>query len=34
VQGASYIYNFDRGGFNKTQADLLWTGGLSYRYRL
>jgi hypothetical protein len=34
VQGASYIYKFDRGGFSKTQADLLWTGGLSYRYRL
>jgi opacity protein-like surface antigen len=31
VQGASYIYKFDRGGFDKTQADLLWTAGLSYR---
>ena len=34
VQGASYIYKFDRGGFNKTQADLLWNAGLSYRYHL
>jgi opacity protein-like surface antigen len=31
VQGTSYIYKFDRGGFNKTQADLLWNAGLSYR---
>jgi hypothetical protein len=23
VQGVSYIYKFDRGGFNKTEADLL-----------
>jgi opacity protein-like surface antigen len=34
VQGASYIYKWDRGGFNKTQADLLWNGGLSYRFQL
>jgi hypothetical protein len=34
VQGASYIYKFDRGGFDKTQADLLWNGGLSYRFQL
>jgi hypothetical protein len=34
VQGASYIYKFNRGGFDKTQADLLWNVGLSYRYRL
>ena len=31
VQGASYIYKFDRNGFDKTQADVLWTAGLSYR---
>ena len=31
VQAASYVYQFDRNGFDKTQADLLWTGGLSYR---
>lgn len=31
VQGATYIYNFDRGGFDKNQADLVWSGGLSYR---
>ena len=24
-------YDFDRNGFDKTQADLLWTAGLSYR---
>jgi hypothetical protein len=33
AQGASYVYKFDRGGFNKTQFDVLWTGGLSYRFR-
>ena len=33
-QGTSYIYKFDRGGFDKTQADLLWNGGLSYRVHL
>ena len=31
AQGNSYIYKFDRNGFDKTQVDLLWTGGLSYR---
>lgn len=31
AQAASYIYQFDRNGFDKTQADLLWTAGLSYR---
>jgi hypothetical protein len=31
AQAASYVYKFDRNGFDKTQADLLWTGGLSYR---
>jgi opacity protein-like surface antigen len=31
AQGVSYIYKFDRNGFDKTQADILWTAGLSYR---
>jgi hypothetical protein len=31
AQASSYVYKFDKNGFNKTQADLLWTGGLSYR---
>jgi hypothetical protein len=31
AQGASYIYKYDRNGFDMTQADVLWTGGLSYR---
>ena len=31
AQATSYIYQFDRNGFDKTQADLLWTAGLSYR---
>jgi opacity protein-like surface antigen len=31
AQANSYIYRFDRNGFDKTQVDLLWTGGVSYR---
>jgi opacity protein-like surface antigen len=31
AQASSYVYQFDRNGFDKTQADLLWTGGVSYR---
>jgi hypothetical protein len=31
AQGSSYVYDFDRNGFDKTQVDVLWTGGLSYR---
>jgi opacity protein-like surface antigen len=34
AQGASYVYKFDRDGFNKTQFDVLWTAGLSYRFPL
>ena len=30
-QATSYVYSFDRNGFDKTQADVLWTAGLSYR---
>jgi opacity protein-like surface antigen len=31
AQANSYVYRFDRNGFDKTQVDLLWTGGVSYR---
>jgi Outer membrane protein beta-barrel domain len=34
AQGASYVYNFDRSGFDRTQWDMLWTAGLSYRFGL
>jgi len=34
VQGTTYLFGYDRGGFDKTQADVLWTGGLSYRLPL
>jgi opacity protein-like surface antigen len=34
VQGTSYIYKFDQGGFDKTQVDVLWNVGLTYRYSL
>ena len=30
-QATTYVYQYDQSGFDKTQADLLWTGGLSYR---
>jgi opacity protein-like surface antigen len=31
AQASSYVYDFDQNGFDKTQVDVLWTGGLSYR---
>jgi hypothetical protein len=31
AQATTYVYDFDRNGFDKTQIDVLWTGGLSYR---
>ena len=31
TQATSFIYKLDRNGFDKTQANLLWTAGLSYR---
>jgi opacity protein-like surface antigen len=31
AQANSYVYKFDQNGFDKTQVDLLWTGGISYR---
>lgn len=31
AQASSYVYDFDRNGFDKTQVDLLWTVGLNYR---
>jgi opacity protein-like surface antigen len=34
LQGTTYLFGYDRGGFDKTQADVLWTGGLSYRLPL
>jgi hypothetical protein len=27
-------YKLERFGFDKTQADILWTAGLSYRFQL
>lgn len=34
VQGSTWLFGYDRGGFDKTQAKILWTGGLSYRLPL
>jgi hypothetical protein len=31
AQATSYLYDYDRTGFDKTQVDLLYTAGLSYR---
>jgi hypothetical protein len=31
AQASSYVYDFDQNGFDKTQVDLLWTAGLTYR---
>lgn len=31
AQGTTYLYKLNEFGFDKTQADVLWTGGLSYR---
>lgn len=34
AQGVASAYKLDRLGFDKTQADVLWTAGLSYRFQL
>jgi len=32
VEGAGWVYQFDRFGFDKTQFDITWSAGLSYRF--
>jgi hypothetical protein len=34
VQGTGWLYKWDRYGFDQTQFDTTWSGGLSYRFRL
>lgn len=34
AQGVASAYKLGRAGFDKTQADVLWTAGLSYRVQL
>lgn len=34
AQGVAATYKLERFGFDKTQADILWTAGLSYRFQL
>jgi hypothetical protein len=34
AQGTAHLYKIDSYGFDKTQADVLWTGGVSYRFGL
>jgi len=32
AEGAGWVYDFDHYGFNKTQWDINWGGGLTYRF--
>lgn len=32
VEGQTAMYKFDQGGFNRSQVDLVYVGGLSYRF--
>ena len=32
VEGNGWVYKLDRFGFDKTQFDLTWSGGLAYRF--
>lgn len=34
AQGVASTYKLGRFGFDKTQADVLWTAGISYRFQL
>jgi len=34
AEGTGWIYKWDRYGFNKTQFDTTWNGGISYRFGL
>jgi len=32
AEGATWIYKWNKDGFDKTQSDLSWSGGISYRF--
>jgi hypothetical protein len=32
AEGSGWVYNFDRYGFDRTQVDTNWGGGLTYRF--
>ena len=32
VEGATWVYSWDRLGFDKTQYDTAWSGGIKYRF--
>ena len=32
AEGATWVYKWDRVGFDKTQYDTAWSGGISYRF--
>ena len=34
VEGTGWLYKWDRNGFDKTQFDTTWSGGISYRFGL
>jgi hypothetical protein len=34
AEGTTWVYKWDRYGFDRTQFDTTWTGGISYRFGL
>jgi hypothetical protein len=34
AEGTTWVYKWDRYGFNRTQFDTTWSGGFSYRFSL
>jgi outer membrane protein with beta-barrel domain len=34
AEGTTWVYKWDRYGFNRTQFDTTWSGGFSYRFRI
>lgn len=34
AEGTGWVYKWDRNGFDKTQFDTTWSGGISYRFGL
>ena len=34
AEGTTWVYKWDRYGFDRTQFDTTWSGGISYRFGL
>ena len=34
AEGTTWVYKWDRYGFDRTQFDTTWSGGFSYRFKL